>query len=103
MAAAPVVIPVPPAPQAAPPPAPAPAPAPIDYDDDRRFKLALYTLTGFFAYITLISLYPVKLPGDTAGIILGMVGGLALGQSNYWFQSSSGSTAKSKLLAEKQP
>lgn len=72
------------------------------YDDKVRKWLALYVFTGFMGFITLVTIRPALLPGDTLGIILGglmTLNGVVIG---YYYQSSSGSTAKQAAQEKKE-
>lgn len=72
------------------------------HDDKVRKWLAFYVFTGFIGYVFWVSTHAVQLPGDTLGIILGALIAVSGNVVGYYFQSSSGSTAK-QVAIEKGP
>lgn len=71
------------------------------HDDKVRKYLAFYVFTGFIGYVFFVSVRPALLPGDTLGMILGALIAVTGNVVGYYFQSSSGSTAKQVSLEKK--
>jgi hypothetical protein len=70
--------------------------------ETRRIYLAYIIWLSFMAFIAMVSLHPVQLPGDTLGIIIGGLLTLIGGVTNYYFSTSMGSSTKSLIMGRSQ-
>ena len=78
-------------------------PSPVPWttlDEKMRAIVAIIVLVGFFGYLAMVTWHPALLPGDTLGIILGVLGTLAAGVVTFYFGTSFGSAVKDKTIAK---
>lgn len=74
---------------------------PPTYDEKTRRYVSLLIVIGVLGYVYIVTFYGSKLSTDLESIVLNGMLMFVTGVLGYWIGSSSGSSAKTKILAAK--